>query len=187
MTTSGIPAVLFWFGCFCKQFSLETASAQWISVFNCCSKWPRFNGCFLSLRGHFWWDVERLTIRNRDFAVMRVASIHPELLMCVRGLDMQVSAYQAILQADSYRGRSLHRPTKKLWIYNSVVVTIEIFYGDSYRWLTMGPYGKDIVNVPPPNSRYLVLGPQELTFELLHEQVGVWWSRTSSHGSTVDL
>ena len=33
--------------------------------------------------------------------MMTVTAFHPEVLMCVRGLDMQVSAYQAIPQADS--------------------------------------------------------------------------------------
>ena len=32
---------------------------------------------------------------------MWVAIIHPEVLMCVRGLDKQVRAYQAISQVDS--------------------------------------------------------------------------------------
>ena len=33
--------------------------------------------------------------------MMWVATIHTEVLMCARGLDMQVSAYQAIPQVDS--------------------------------------------------------------------------------------
>ena len=45
-------------------------------------------------------EAERLAVRNRDFAMMWVAAIHPEILMCVRGFDVQVSAYQAIPQAD---------------------------------------------------------------------------------------
>ena len=38
-------------------------------------------------------EAERLTIRNLDFAMMWVATVHPEVLMCVHGLNMQVSAY----------------------------------------------------------------------------------------------
>ena len=45
VTTSGIRADLSWFGCECKQFSLDIASAQWISWFNCCSQYPHFNTC----------------------------------------------------------------------------------------------------------------------------------------------
>ena len=58
--------------------------------------------------------AEHLTIWNRDFAKMWVATIHPEVLMCVRGLDMQVSAYQAIPQADSRidEGHFIGRPIK---------------------------------------------------------------------------
>ena len=46
LTTSGVQAVLSWFKCCCKQFSLETASAWWIFVFSCCSRYPQFNRCF---------------------------------------------------------------------------------------------------------------------------------------------
>ena len=46
-------------------------------------------------------EAERLTIWDRDFTMMWVATIHPEVLMCVRGLDMQVGAYQAVPQVDS--------------------------------------------------------------------------------------
>ena len=46
-------------------------------------------------------EAESLTIRNRDFAMMWVATIKREVLMCVHGLDMQVGAYQAIPQVDS--------------------------------------------------------------------------------------
>ena len=49
VTTSGIRAVLSWFRCSCKPFSLKMVSAQWISVFNCCSQYPCFNTCFLVL------------------------------------------------------------------------------------------------------------------------------------------
>ena len=45
-------------------------------------------------------EAERLAVRNRDFAMMWVAAIHPEILMCVRGFDVQVSAYQTIPQED---------------------------------------------------------------------------------------
>ena len=41
-----------------------------------------------------------MAIRNQDFAVMWVAAIHPEILMCVRGFDVQVGAYQSIPQVD---------------------------------------------------------------------------------------
>ena len=37
----------------------------------------------------------------------------------------------------------------------------------------MGPHGKNIVSIPPPLSRYLFIGLQELSFELPREQVGV--------------
>ena len=46
-------------------------------------------------------EAECLTIQNRGFAMMWVATIHTEVLMCVRGLDMQVGAYQAVPQVDS--------------------------------------------------------------------------------------
>ena len=55
---------------------------------------------------------------------------------------------------------------------------------DGSPWSHMG---KDVIYVPPPNSRYLVLGPQELSFELSHEQVSVRWCHTCSHGGAVDL
>ena len=51
VTASGILAILSWFGCCCKQFSLETASAQWIFVFNCCSRYPCFIKCFFKVHG----------------------------------------------------------------------------------------------------------------------------------------
>ena len=62
---------------------------------------------------------------------MWVATIHPEVLMCVRGLDIQVSAYQAIPQADSRikEGHFISRP--RICEFNGVVVTVEIFYEDS--------------------------------------------------------
>ena len=62
--------------------------------------------------------------------MMWVATIHPEVLMCVHGLDMQVSAYQAIPQTDWCRGKSLHQPTTSRE-FNGEVVTVEIFYEDS--------------------------------------------------------
>ena len=43
-------------------------------------------------------EAERLAVQNRDFAMMWVAAIHPEILMCVHGFDVQVSAYQAVPQ-----------------------------------------------------------------------------------------
>ena len=45
-------------------------------------------------------EAERLTIRNRDLAMMWVAAIHPEILTCVCGIDVQVGAYQAVPQVD---------------------------------------------------------------------------------------
>ena len=45
-------------------------------------------------------EAERLTIRTRDFAMMWVAVIHLEILMCVGGFDMQFGAYQAVPQVD---------------------------------------------------------------------------------------
>ena len=46
-------------------------------------------------------EAERLIVRDRDFAMMWVAGIHPVVLVRVRGLDMQVGAYLAIPQVDS--------------------------------------------------------------------------------------
>ena len=78
-----------------------------------------------------WSEAERLTVRNRDFAMMWVATIHPEVLMCVCGLDMQVSAYQAIAQVDFciVEGHFISRPQS--CAFNGGVVTVEIFYEDS--------------------------------------------------------
>ena len=71
-----------------------------------------------------------MTIQNRDFAMMCVATIHLEVLMCVRGLDMQVSAYQAIPQADSRieEGHFIGRPQS--CEFNGGVMTVVIFYQD---------------------------------------------------------
>ena len=44
--------------------------------------------------------LHRLAIKEQSFAMMRMATIHLEVLMCVCGLDMQVSTYQAIPQVD---------------------------------------------------------------------------------------
>ena len=51
--------------------------------------------------------------------------------MCVHGLDMQVSAYEAFPQADSRieDGPFIGRPQSCQ--FNGGVVTIEIFYEDS--------------------------------------------------------
>ena len=109
MTTSGIQAVLSWFGCCCNKFlskrqvldgflclvaALDTPTL--IDVF-------KVAGLLLKLtflRTDFS-KAERLTIPNRDFVMMWVATIHLEVLMSVRGLDMHVGAYQAIPQVDS--------------------------------------------------------------------------------------
>ena len=67
------------------------------------------------------------------------------------------------------------------------MVTVDVFYEDSKRWFTMVTYGKDVVNIPLPDSRYLVLGLQELSFQFPYEQVGIYWNHTCSHGRVVDL
>ena len=58
--------------------------------------------------------------------MMWVATIHPEILMCVLGLDMQVSAYQAIPQPDSRieEGHFIGQPRR--CEFNGGVVTVEI-------------------------------------------------------------
>ena len=43
-------------------------------------------------------EVKRLTIMDRGFAMLWVATMHSEVLVCGRGLDMQVSADLAIPQ-----------------------------------------------------------------------------------------
>ena len=76
-------------------------------------------------------EADRLTIRNRDFAMMWVATIHPEVWMCVRGLDIQVITYQAIPKKHFrvQKGHFIGQP----WScqFNGRVVTVEIFYEDS--------------------------------------------------------
>ena len=41
-----------------------------------------------------------MTIRDQGFAMLWTAAIHLEVLMCVRGLDVQVSAHLAVPQVD---------------------------------------------------------------------------------------
>ena len=43
-------------------------------------------------------EAERLTIGDRGFAMLWMATIHSEVLVSVRGLDMQVSADLAVPQ-----------------------------------------------------------------------------------------
>ena len=46
-------------------------------------------------------EAKRLTIRDRGFAILWVATIHSEVLVqCVRGLDIQISADLAVPQVD---------------------------------------------------------------------------------------
>ena len=77
---------------YCKQLSLEIASAWWIALFSCCS-WIflKFAGPLFKM--FFFWTIlseaKCLTIRNWAFAVMWMAAIHADVLMCVCGLDMQ--------------------------------------------------------------------------------------------------
>ena len=62
--------------------------------------------------------------------MMWVATIHLEVLMCVHVLDIQVSAYLAIPQADSRieEGHFIGRPQS--FEFNGGVVTVEIFFED---------------------------------------------------------
>ena len=43
-------------------------------------------------------EAQRLTIRDRSLAMLWVATIHSEVLVCVRGLDMHDSADLAVNQ-----------------------------------------------------------------------------------------
>ena len=45
-------------------------------------------------------EAKRLTIRDRGFAMSWMEAIYSEVLMCVRGIDVQVSAGLAISQVD---------------------------------------------------------------------------------------
>ena len=45
--------------------------------------------------------AKRLTVKNRGFAMLWEAAFHLEVLVCVSGLDVQVSAYLAVPQVDS--------------------------------------------------------------------------------------
>ena len=44
-------------------------------------------------------EVKRLAVRDRDFAMVWVAAVYWEVLVCVCGLDMQVSTNLAIFQS----------------------------------------------------------------------------------------
>ena len=50
--------------------------------------------------------------------------------------------------------------------FHGKVVIVEIFIKDSQGWFSMGLYIKDVVHIPPPHSKYFVLGLQELSFKL---------------------
>ena len=41
-----------------------------------------------------------MTVRDRDFAMLWMAAIHSEVLMCVGGLDVQVCADLSVRQVD---------------------------------------------------------------------------------------
>ena len=58
---------------------------------------------------------------------MWLATIHPEVLMCVRGLDMQVIAYQAIPQVNPRikEGHFISRPQSCK--FDGGVLTVEIY------------------------------------------------------------
>ena len=44
--------------------------------------------------------MERLAIRNGCFAMFRVATVHPEILVPVHGFDVQASLDPAIFEVD---------------------------------------------------------------------------------------
>ena len=105
--------------------------------------------------------------------MFRVATIHAKVLVSVCGLDMQVSPDLTVLQVDPCvkEGYLFSRPSgSKL---DSRVVTVEAVNEDSTEWFAMGPYGKDVTCIPPPHLRYFILGPQELTLQLPHEQISI--------------
>ena len=45
-------------------------------------------------------EAKRLTVRDREFAMLWMAAIHLEVLMCVCELDVQVRADLSIRQVD---------------------------------------------------------------------------------------
>ena len=45
----------------------------------------------------------------------------------------------------------------------------------------MGPDGEDVIYEPPPHSRFNVLSPQELAFQLSHEYIGIERCHPSSN------
>ena len=71
-------------------------------------------------------EVKRLPIRNRGFAMMWVAAFHPEVLVHLRGLDMQVSTYLSILQNNPcvQEGKFFSRP--RSCKFNSRMVMVEL-------------------------------------------------------------
>ena len=46
---------------------------------------------------------------------------------------------------------------------------------------------QNIVNKPPPLLRIDILGQQELTLQLSHEEIAELWCRLISHGSFMHL
>ena len=100
-----------------------------------------------------------------------MAAILSNVLPRVCGLDMQISTYLAFLQVDlRFKERNFfYQPRSHE--FDGRMGTVEVINENSYRWFTIVPYSKDVISIPPPNSRNLVQGLQKLLSELSHEQV----------------
>ena len=71
-----------------------------------------------------------LTVRGRRFAVLWMAAIHSEVLMCVRGFDVQVSANLAIHQV-TFVSRKVTSSADDEAV--NLMVTVDVFYENSQR------------------------------------------------------
>ena len=139
VTTSGIWADLSWLGHDCKQFSFKIASARWIYYLIAALDTPALSDVFefagpllkMFLRENSL-EAKRLAIRVWYFAMVWVAAIHSEVLVHVRGLDMQVNTNLAVFQGDP----RIKEGTFFCWPqsdkFDGWMVTVEVFNENSY-------------------------------------------------------